>query len=71
MCDSHSRYSESGKIFGSAPSLRILAPTTVVDLTSLLRVDSFGASAAAPPLEPFFAFPLAGEGEIRLEEKCL
>ncbi|KAJ0469281.1 hypothetical protein HanIR_Chr14g0706221 [Helianthus annuus] len=32
----------------------MFAPTTVVDLTSLLKVDCFGASAAAPPL-PFLA----------------
>ncbi|KAK6913019.1 hypothetical protein RJ641_022620 [Dillenia turbinata] len=56
-CQSQSGYSESAKTLGSVPSLRILAPTTVVDLTSLLSVDAFGASPAAPPLEPFFALP--------------
>lgn len=58
-CPSQSGYSESGKTLGSTPSLRIFAPTTVVDLTSLLSVDAFGASDAPPPLEPFFAFPTA------------
>ncbi|KAK6928484.1 hypothetical protein RJ641_007075 [Dillenia turbinata] len=56
-CQSQSGYSESAKTLGSVPSLRILAPTTVVDLTSLLSVDAFGASPAAPPLEPFFLPP--------------
>uniref|UniRef100_A0A2P2J9M4 Uncharacterized protein MANES_15G156800 n=1 Tax=Rhizophora mucronata TaxID=61149 RepID=A0A2P2J9M4_RHIMU len=60
-CHSQLGYSESGKTFGSAPSLRMLAPTTVVDLTSLLSV-SFGASdAALPPLAPFFALPAPAE----------
>ena len=57
-CHSQSGYSESGRILGSAPSLRIFAPTTVVELISLLRIYSFGASLAALPLEPFFALPL-------------
>ncbi|KAG5609106.1 hypothetical protein H5410_020387 [Solanum commersonii] len=53
-CHSHPEYSESCNILGFAPSLRIFAPTTAVALTSLLIVDAFEASAAAPPLPPFF-----------------
>ncbi|CAI9777281.1 unnamed protein product [Fraxinus pennsylvanica] len=41
----------------SKPILRILSPTTVVDLTSLLSVDVFEASKPPQPSEPFFALP--------------
>eukprot|EP01018_Ginkgo_biloba_P026210 Gb_31355 [translate_table: standard] len=37
---------------GSVPSFRMLAPTTVLALSSLLIVGAFGASV--PPLAPFF-----------------
>lgn len=36
-----------------------MAPTTVLALTSLLRVDALGASEGPPPLDPFFALPVA------------
>jgi hypothetical protein len=37
----------------------MLPPTTILALTSLLREDAFGRSAAAPRLPPFFAFQVA------------
>ena len=37
----------------------LLDPCPVLDLTSLLRVNALGASAAPPPLDPFFALPEA------------
>ncbi|KAF7819460.1 hypothetical protein G2W53_024915 [Senna tora] len=58
-CHSQSEYLESGKIFGSPHSLRMLAPTSVVDLTSLVRVEALGASVGPPPLDSFFALTVA------------
>ncbi|MCI07425.1 hypothetical protein A2U01_0028492 [Trifolium medium] len=37
----------------------MLAPTTVLALTSLLRVDALGESESPPPLDPFFALAVA------------